>query len=166
MQSAAASLTPKPSQHGSFNIYSATNLTDFHCVKVSQKREQETPRCTFSFVLIGKAKKSTGSDGGVQVLNRTSSQKEGDIPCQLIFLFKRILRTHTPPSSKGTFSCVKHASDWTCKHRWRTHSNALIIGSNQMNYRWPVWWIIQRYILSSDINITFSLCPPSWIFMP
>lgn len=35
-----------------------------------------------------------------------------------------------PPQSKGTFSCVKHASDRTCKHPRRTHSDALIIVSN------------------------------------
>lgn len=103
--------------------------------------------------MIGKAKRNSKGWGGE---HKILTRREG-IPCQLLFLFKRMLRTPAPPSSKGTFSCVKHASDRTCKHPWRTHSNALIIGSNQMNYRWPVWWIIQRYILSSDINVTFFL---------
>lgn len=153
-------------QHSSFNMNSAAQLKDVIASKWAKKGNKKLGAAHFHSLWSAKQKRNAEGWRGCNVLNRESWGGEGDIPCQLISLFKRMLRTPTLPSSKGTFSCVKHASDWTCKHPWRTHSNALIIGSNQMNYRCPVWWIIQRYILSSDINITFfSLCPPSWILM-
>lgn len=84
---------------------------------MSWEKEQETQCCTFSFVMIGKARiENLLGAGGCFLLRMLSA---------------------LAPCSKGSFSCVKHASDWACKHPWQTHSNALIIGSNQMNYRWP-----------------------------
>lgn len=101
---------------------------------------------------------SEGGDVGGKGWLWTDDRDEGlggfPLSAPLFFLPKACWAS-PPPQSKGTFSCVKHASDRTCKHPRRTHSDALIIVSNQMNYRWPERWIIQRYILSSDINITF-----------
>lgn len=123
--------------------------------------------CAALFHLLWSAKQNREkmrSCTGVQVLNRKSGLEGGMgggvSLVSSFFFFKGMLKIHPllPPStSEGTFSRVKHASNRTCKHpRW-THLKALIIGSNQMNYWWPVWWIIQPYILSSDINIPFFL---------
>lgn len=101
--------------------------------------------------MIGKVEKLEGRADFEQII----TMKDWGVSPVSSSFFPQKSMLSLAPQSKGTFSCVKHASDRTCKHPRRTHSDALIIVSNQMNYRWPERWIIQRYILSSDINITF-----------
>lgn len=105
---------------------------------------------TFSSAMFWKGEKVKGRADFEYV-----TVMKGGLPGSFSVFFQSILGAHTPNAPEKALSWVKTASDRTCKHPRRTHSDALIIVSNQMNYRWPVRWIIQRYILSSDINITF-----------